>query len=122
MPRVVHFEIHADVPEKAIKFYEEVFDWKFNKWEGPEEYWMITTGPKKEPGIDGGLIKRKRPKAHVHNTINVPSVDKYMKKIKEKGGKIIIPKSAIPGVGWLAFFMDPEDNVFGIMEDDKTAK
>ncbi|MGI8737560.1 MAG: VOC family protein [Candidatus Eremiobacter antarcticus] len=26
MPRVVHFEIHADDPERASKFYSTVFD------------------------------------------------------------------------------------------------
>ena len=59
MPRVTHFEIVAEDIDKAIKFYEKVFGWKIEKWDGPIEYWMITTG-KDEPGIDGGLaIKEK---------------------------------------------------------------
>ena len=57
MPRVVHFDINAEKPEQLTKFYEKVFKWKFEKWKGPMDYWLITTG-KDEPGIDGGLTKR----------------------------------------------------------------
>ena len=58
MSRVVHFEIPADDPERAINFYEKVFGWRFEKWEGPIEYWLVKTGPEDQPGIDGGLTRR----------------------------------------------------------------
>ena len=45
MSRVIHFEIHADNPERAIAFYSGLFGWQFKKWEGPMLYWLITTGP-----------------------------------------------------------------------------
>jgi catechol 2,3-dioxygenase-like lactoylglutathione lyase family enzyme len=61
MPRVVHFEISVDDPERAIRFYSDVFGWKIEKWEGPMDYWLITTGPENEPGIDGALIRRQDP-------------------------------------------------------------
>ena len=85
------------------------------------EYWLITTG-KNEPGIDGGMAKRRGPEDQVANTIGVPNVDEYIKKIEENGGKIIMPKTAIPGVGWMAYFEDPQDLKQGIMQDDKNAK
>jgi len=44
MPRVVHFEIHADDPQRAANFYQGVFGWDIKKWEGPEDYWLVTTG------------------------------------------------------------------------------
>ena len=53
MPRVVHFEIHADDPQRAANFYQNVFGWQINKWEGPEDYWLVTTGADNEPGING---------------------------------------------------------------------
>jgi len=59
MPRVIHFEIHAGNPERAIKFYGEVLGWQFNKWDGPMPYWLVTTGPGGLPGINGGLIQRR---------------------------------------------------------------
>ena len=58
MPRVVHFEIHADDPERAISFYQSVFGWQFQKWEGPLEYWMIITGPGINEGTPGILTTR----------------------------------------------------------------
>ena len=58
MPRVVHFEIHASDPERAVNFYKTLFDWQFQKWEGPMEYWMVITGPDGQPGINGGLLRR----------------------------------------------------------------
>ena len=122
MPRVVHFDVPADDPERAIKFYGEVFAWKFHKWSGPMDYWLITTGSAEEAGIDGGMAKRRNPNEGVINTIGVPSVDEYLKKITAAGGKILLPKMAIPGVGWYASCQDPERNIFGLMEDDPGAK
>ena len=120
MPRVVHFEINAENPDQLTKFYEQVFNWKFEKWKGPIDYWLITTGDK-EPGIDGGLSKREKD-AKTVNTINVSSIDDYVEMIKRNNGVIIVPKMAVPGVGWTAYFKDPEGNSFGLMEDDPTAK
>jgi len=62
MPRVIHFEIPADNPDRAVEFYKQVFGWKFDKWQGPQDYWLITTG-KGEPGIDGGMLRRPHPSA-----------------------------------------------------------
>jgi predicted enzyme related to lactoylglutathione lyase len=121
MLRVTHFEISVDDPERAIKFYTDAFGWKVKKWEGPMDYWLITTGPKDQPGIDGGLMKREHPGASTTNTINVPSVDEFISKITEAGGKIVAPKQSIPGVGYFASCQDTEGNTFGIMEEDTSA-
>ena len=122
MLRVVHFEINADDPERAIKFYSDVFGWKINKWEGPVDYWLVTTGPDDRPGINGGIMKRPSPSASTVNTINVPSIDDYMAKVKDADGKIIGEKTAIPGVGYLAYCLDTEGNTFGIIQEDSSAK
>ena len=120
MPRGIHFEIEADKPEQLAQFYEQVFGWKFEKWAGPMDYWMIMTG-ENEPGIDGGLLKRTETSQPV-NTIGVSSIDEHLKKIEENKGTIIVPKKAIPGIGWTALFKDIEGNIFGLMEEDPTAK
>jgi predicted enzyme related to lactoylglutathione lyase len=121
MPRVIHFEINVDEPERAVKFYKDVFGWKVDKWEGPIEYWLITTGEKDEPGIDGALTRRMNPSATTINTIEVPSVDDFISKVANAGGKVISPKQAIPGIGYFAYCQDTEGNVFGIMQEDRTA-
>lgn len=122
MPKVVHFEIHADDPQRAAEFYRNVFDWEFNKWDGPQEYWLINTGEKDEVGIHGGMMRRKDPAGSVYNTIQVASVDDCIEKIMNSGGTIVLPKHPIPGVGYLAYFKDTEGNIFGIMHPDQNVK
>lgn len=127
MPRVVHFEIHAADPERGVKFYENVFGWTFQKWEGPIEYWLITTGPDSEPGINGGLLRRQGDIdgqaviAYVC-TIGVDDLDATMAIVEANGGTVAVPKMPIPEMGWLAYYKDTEGNIFGIMQSDPTAK
>jgi uncharacterized protein len=124
MPRVTHFEIYTADPEAVRPFYEKVFDWKFRKFEGgPVEYWTITTGEDKEPGINGGITRpREGQSPGTINTIVVSSLDQFIKKIEQNGGRICVPKMAIPTIGWLAYAQDPQDNVFGIIQPDTEAK
>jgi predicted enzyme related to lactoylglutathione lyase len=119
MNRVVHFDILANQPEKLIDFYGNVFGWKFEKWEGPMEYWMIRTG--KGDGIDGGL-GRKTPEASNANTIEIANLEETIAKVRTHGGTLLVPKGPIPGVGWFALFKDMEGNVFGLMQSDPNAK
>jgi uncharacterized protein len=93
------------------------------KWTGPQEYWLVTTGGEGELGINGGMM-RPRPgqSAGTINTIGVPSLDQFIKKIEQQGATICVPKMAIPGVGWLAYAQDPTGNVFGVLEPDTNAK
>ncbi len=122
MPRITHFDLYADDPERAIAFYERALGWKIDKWQGPMEYWLVNTGPDDEPGIHGGLSRRSDPGTTTVNTISVSSLDEIVDKIGAAGGTITSPKSAIPGVGWFAMARDTEGNEFGLMEDDPEAK
>lgn len=77
-------------------------------------------------GIDGGLMKRMTPIdgeaviAYVC-TMGVEDLDSTIKRVEENGGTVAIPKDAIPGVGWLAYFKDTEGNLFGAMQSDMSA-
>ena len=121
MPRVVHFEIATDSPERAVQFYSEVFGWKIQKWGGPEDYWLCTTGDAEQPGIDGALMRRSKPGWTTVNTIEVPSLDDSIARIVEAGGKVVSPKETIPGVGDFAYCQDTEGNAFGILQSDTKA-
>ena len=132
MNRVVHFEIQAEDPERAIKFYTKVFGWTFQKWESDlMKYWMIMTAEKdsKEPGINGGLLRRpaKTPPQQCGTnayvcTIGVENFDATAKKIKAAGGIVAMPKFAIAKMAWQGYFLDTEGNTFGIHQPDKNAK
>ncbi len=121
MPRVVHFEVPADNPERASKFYQTVFGWTFEKWNGPQDYWLIETGPKSQPGINGGMYKRQGP-GGTANTVDVPSVEEYITKITKAGGKILMGKTTVPGIGYFAACQDTEGNAFSVMKFDEQAK
>jgi predicted enzyme related to lactoylglutathione lyase len=122
MPGIVHFELCADKPERAIKFYEEVFAWQISKWGGPMEYYLISTHGENEPGINGAIMPRQHPSDATINTIAVPSVDQYAEKVTQAGGVLLTPKQAIPGIGYFAYCKDTEGNTFGIMEADPSAR
>jgi hypothetical protein len=126
--RPVHFEIHAEQPERGIRFYEQAFDWKFQKFEGGQTpYWLITTGPDDKPGINGGLLPRmgaidgQAVIAYVC-TMEVPDLDGQIRKVESLGGTIALPKMPIPGLGWLAYCKDTEGNIFGMMQVDSNAR
>jgi predicted enzyme related to lactoylglutathione lyase len=122
MSRPIHFEIPADDPARAEAFYGHVFGWKFQKWDGPMPYWLITTGADGEPGINGGLLPRTQPGASTVNTIGVASLDDTVRAVEAKGGRVAAPRMGIPGVGWLAYCLDPEGNTFGVLEADEKAR
>ena len=101
MQRVIHFEIYTHDPEAVRPFYQDVFGWKFKKFEGSSiEYWLVTTGDDKDPGINGGITRpREGQSSGTLNTIAVESLDRTIKKIEQHGGKICVPKMAIPKIG-----------------------
>lgn len=120
MPRVIHFEINADEPERAAEFYSELFGWKVIKDEAVD-YWLLITGEEGQPGIDGGIRRRMSPDAATVNSIEVPSVDDFLKKVVAKGGRALTSRMTIPGVGYMAYCMDTEGNSFGLFQEDRSA-
>ena len=121
MGRVAHFELSAEDMDRAITFYREVFGWNIFKWDGPMEYWLISTGDPSTPGIDGAIVSRDQQPMPVVNTINVDSIDGTVAKVTARGGTVIMPKGPVPGVGYLAYCTDSEGNAFGLMQADPSA-
>ena len=118
MARVVHFEIPSAKSADSRKFYETVFGWKFTQWGGGDtEYWLITPGPADEPGIDGGLGGAADNLQGTVNTVEVSNLDASLKQVEDNGGQVIMPKSEIPGVGWLAYIREPGGTVFGMIQN-----
>jgi predicted enzyme related to lactoylglutathione lyase len=126
MPNVAHFAINADNVTRAKRFYEKVFGWTFNAW-GPPEFYQIKTGSEADPGVMGALQKRReltkgQKTIGYECTIAVPSIDDTAKAVLASGGKTVLEKSIIVGVGALMFFQDTEGNVFGAMQYDPRAE
>ncbi|HEY1558003.1 MAG TPA: VOC family protein [Kofleriaceae bacterium] len=120
---LAHFAINADDIERARAFYEKVFGWKFNAW-GPPGFYMIENAKSAVLGaLQGrrGLVPGQRT-VGFECTIGVPSIDKTEAAVKAAGGKVLLERSVIVGVGTLMFFQDPEGNLFGAMQYDRSAE
>lgn len=112
----VHFEIVADDPDRLSRFYSDLFGWKFQKAPMPgDEYWLIETAPPGQ-GVNGGMLRRRDPQQRGINYIQVESVDEFIRKVESVGGRIMMPKTEVPGEGWFAVALDPQDNPFGLWQ------
>ncbi|UCD22058.1 MAG: VOC family protein [Chloroflexota bacterium] len=123
MPTIVHFDIGADDPERARKFYEALFGWKMEKPPGMTDYYLIETRDLDgKPGVGGGLGKRGDPGQRITSYVGVSSIDEYVAKVESLGGKVVMPRMAVPGWGYLAICFDTEDNMFGLWQEDRGVK
>jgi len=116
MHRVVHFEISADNPERAVNFYQSTFGWEIRKWDGPQDYWIIITGDDDQPGINGCMIHCDNAATSGSvNIVELPSLDEALIRVGDNGGQVFHPRTSVPGIGFLAYYRDPEGNEFGTM-------
>lgn len=134
---VVHFEIHAADPQRLIDFYSGLFGWSFTRF-GEMDYWSISTGEgsievgSAGHGINGGLTRRQGPSpqpggpvAGADLVVAVDDVDAVFAKGLELGAVEAVAPDDLPGVGRLAYLVDPDGNVFGflspVLSDGTTA-
>ena len=125
MNSIVYFEIQSSEPSREVKFYESVFGWKFFRVdEIPIEYYRIETN-----GINGGLLKRPVNIPPMEcgtnaftNSVEVENFDRTSALILQNGGRIAMPKFAVPGKCWQGYFLDGDNNVFGVIQVDPQAK
>ena len=123
---IAHFAVNADDTDRARRFYETVFGWKFSSW-GPPDFFQIETGTKTAPGIRGALQKRReivpgRPMVGFECTVAVDDIGAVAKAVEKAGGKLVMPECTIAGVGRLLFFQDTEGNIAGAMQYDARAE
>lgn len=119
-----YFEIQSSQPIREVNFYAAIFGWKFIREEAiPIEYYRIETN-----SINGGLLKRPAPVPSPQSgsnayvcSVQVESYDKTQELILQYGGQVALPKFAIPGRCWQGYYLDQDQNTFGIFEVDPTA-
>ena len=122
MNTIGHLEIPAENIDKSKEFYSNLFNWEF-KFVEEMNYMMFTIKNKDGAITSGGGITPKLNELHpITNYINVENIDTSTEKITELGGKIVLPKNAVPGMGWFVHFTDPDGNLMAIWQDDKEAK
>jgi predicted enzyme related to lactoylglutathione lyase len=128
MSRIVHFEIQGSQPQALVDFYTELLSRRISRWEGAH-YWSIEAGPADKPGINGGLLPRPGGAPSAAQTVNafvctaeVESLDQTLAKAMSPDAGMPLPKSPVPGVGWLAYIEDPDGNIIGLLQPDQNAK
>jgi uncharacterized protein len=116
MHAVNWFEIPAADMPRAVKFYETVFAVSLKREVIGDEMAMF---PADEAGVGGCLIHGPNSTPHAQGTVVYlnaePSIDKVIERVEKAGGKIVVPKTALPpGMGFFAHFMDTEGNRVGV--------
>jgi predicted enzyme related to lactoylglutathione lyase len=114
--QIVHFEIPADDVKRAQTFYGELFGWQFSSPPGFDDYWGVDLGEDASHGI--GMMARQNPAHGPTSYIGVESVADTLAQVEQLGGKVLVPRSPVPGMGWFANCQDTEGNVFGLWEED----
>ncbi len=121
MNRIVHFEFNSPDADKSQAYFEKLFDWKFNKWDGPMDYRLCQTG-ENAPGIDGAIMASQDGQPRTVNVVGVDDIHTATDKAAELGGQVVVDKMAIEGVGWVTYVVDPAGILFGIWKEDENAK
>jgi predicted enzyme related to lactoylglutathione lyase len=115
---IVHFEMWSPDPARATQFYTSVFDWKIN-YTPQLSYWLVDAGEfSGAGGINGGMFKPQPGElpAKIALYVQVDDVGAYIEKAKAAGAKVLVGETEIPGVGWSAILLDPEDRAFGLFK------
>jgi predicted enzyme related to lactoylglutathione lyase len=122
-----HFDLSVRSIAAARRFFEAVFNWRFERFPMSYEYYRIQAGEPNEPGIDGGIgaiadapVAGDQPLTQV--TIPVPDIDEFLERVTANGGSAIEPKLAIPGIGWYATCAEPGGLKFGLIQPDPNAR
>lgn len=124
---ICHFEIPVDDLERSSAFYKALFGWKIEPWgENPIIHMVETVptdgnGTPSRPGVNGMLIKKQNPQQPFANYVNVEDIDADTARLVELGGTVAMPKTAVPGMGWFMYFLDPDKNILGLWQTDPAA-
>jgi len=120
MHRVTKFDVPATTPLKSIAFYNHVFGWTFQPSKGHTK-WTARVESSEHQIFGNPFMRKAKSAQSLTNAIEVPNVEHTLVNIRKEGGEVIVPKFPVPGIGWMAYFKDLEQNIFGIMQNDKMA-
>jgi uncharacterized protein len=120
MPKIVHFEIPVDDPQRAVAFYRDTLGWEVSRY-GEEPYWLVRAGEDEEPGANGALVGRGELHQNPVLIAGVADIDEVLARVRNRGGEVIQGKLPVPGMGWSAYVRDPEGNIVGFFQPDAGA-
>lgn len=108
---IVHIEFSAANRETTGKFYADIFGWEVQQV--PEMNYATFAS---QEGLGGGFnpVNETSPAGTTVVYIGTDDIEATLRDIERQGGKTIVPKSEIPGMGWFAIFTDPTGNKVGL--------
>jgi uncharacterized protein len=124
--KMTHFAIHIDNIERAKKFYDGVFEWGFSAY-GQDDFLQIKADKSGNGELIGAMQSRKYSPVTdkiigLECTVGVENIDETIERVKNNGGQVLIPKTTIPYVGYIAKFSDTEGNLICGMQYDNSAR
>ena len=119
---LTHFEIPVNDVDKAKEFYSNLFDWEFNYMEEMKYLMFNTESEDGKTKLGGGIFKKPNENFKVTNYFSVKNLTESAKKVEQLGGKIVVPKTPVPGMGWFVHFTDIDGNLLALWENDPKAK
>jgi uncharacterized protein len=124
--KLTHFAIHIDNIERAKSFYDGVFEWGFNSY-GQDDFLQIKADKSENGELIGAMQSRRYSPVPekiigLECTIGVENIDEIIEKVKHNGGQVLMAKTAIPYVGYIAKFLDTEGNLICAMQYDNSAR
>ncbi len=121
---LTHFAINTDDVATTRTFYTKVFGWTFREY-GSSDFVQIID---ERSGNPMGAIQQRRkllpedPTLGFECSFGVDDIDDTKARVLEAGGKLLMDRSAIPGVGYLIAFQDPGGNpVLAVQYDTNAA-
>lgn len=123
--KLTHFAIYIDDMERAKHFYEQVFEWGFNSY-GQQDFVQIKTDQSDAGELIGAMQSRKYSPVPekiigLECTMGVENIDLIIERVINNNGSVLMPKTAIPHVGWIAKFLDTEGNLICALQYDQHA-
>lgn len=118
-----HVDIPADDPDRARRFYRELFDWQFHEAHDFEGYYVFSTPSSEANGVGGGIGKRgEAAPQRVRVYVEVGSLDSALQRVAGLGGSVVSGKAEVPGQGWWAVVRDTEGNEIGLWQGASASK
>lgn len=107
---VVHWEIGGRDLDALTEFYQQLFGWEPASFDA--DYRLVNA----TDGVGGGLMRcRDGIPPYVTVYVSVDDLGATLARVKDLGGRALVPPTPIPGVGAFALFQDPEGNTIGLM-------
>jgi len=108
---IVHIELSAKDPKAAGDFYKKLFGWKIDV---DDELKYVQFTPEDAPGGGFNQVGENAQAGDVVVYVSTDDIEASLAKAVKLGGKALMPKTEIPGIGWFALFSDPTGNKVGL--------